>query len=226
MAQNFSEAALQAIQAAFELAKERNHPEVSENHLLFSFLSDPEGYFVTLLEELKTTPASLIQKVEEALSHAPVYAQGGGEPSPSTTFQERVRDAEAFAKEMKDAYISSDHFLLSYWKGGGEPFNTWKKGSKISLNDVKTTIAKIRGDRHMDSTTAESSMKSIEKYCKNLTSLAKQGKLDPVIGRDEEIRRTMQVLSRRTKNNPLLIGEPGVGKTAILEAVNAALSKS
>ncbi len=130
-----------------------------------------------------------------------------------------MQDAQKCAKELNDTYISSDHFLLSFWKGGGEPFESWKKESSIDLKQLKAAIEKLRGDRHMDSPTAENNMKSLEKYCKNLTDLAKSGKLDPVIGRDEEIRRTIQVLSRRTKNNPMLIGEPGVGKTAIAEGL-------
>jgi ATP-dependent Clp protease ATP-binding subunit ClpB len=219
MAQNFSEVAIKAIETAVSLAGEHKNPEIAENHLLLGFLSEPEGYFMTLLRELKAKPEKLMHLAEEAIEKLPTYAEGGGEPRPSLLFQERLRDAENFAKELKDTYVSSDHFLLSFWKGSGEPFSSWKKESGLSLNDLKAQIIKIRGDRHMDSPTAEASMKSIEKFCKNLTNLAKQGKLDPVIGRDEEIRRTIQVLSRRTKNNPLLIGEPGVGKTAIAEGL-------
>ena len=109
--------------------------------------------------------------------------------------------------------------LVSYWKSGAEPFAQWRHATKISVKELEDIIKEIRGDRHMDSPTAESSLKTLEKYCKNLTALAMSGKLDPVIGRDEEIRRTMQVLSRRTKNNPMLIGDPGVGKTAIAEGL-------
>lgn len=217
--ENFSDSVIKAIEAAFEVAKNRHNPEVSENHLLLGFLSDPEGYFNTLLRDLGLNPEALMHQVQTAIEQAPTYAGGGDQPRPSATFQARVYDATSFAKEWKDTYISSDHFLLAFWKGALEPFASWKTSSKVSLNELKTKIEKIRGERHMDSPTAEASMKSIEKFCKNLTALAKKGKLDPVIGRDEEIRRTIQVLSRRTKNNPLLIGEPGVGKTAIAEGL-------
>jgi len=216
---NLSDAVIKAIETAFKLAKEKNNPEVSENHLLLGFLSDPNGYFNTLLLDTGLSPEKLTIAVKEAVTKAPTYAQGGGEPRPSTSFHARLKEAEEFSKELNDSYLSSDHFLLAFWKGGGEPFSSWKKGSKISLKELESLIGKVRGERHMDSPTAEASMKSIEKYCKNLTSLAKKGKLDPVIGRDEEIRRTIQVLSRRTKNNPMLIGEPGVGKTAIAEGL-------
>ncbi|MFZ0564912.1 MAG: AAA family ATPase [Chlamydiales bacterium] len=217
--QNFSDTVQQIIQNAFQKAQANQNPEVSENHLLLCFLEDPEGYFCSILEEFKGNVEKLMKEVGEAVDHLPTYTGEGETPKPSNDFQSRVLDAQNFAKEFNDTYISSDHFLLSFWKGAKEPFNSWKKSTNISLGEVKAKIQKIRGDRHMDSPTAEGSMKSLEKFCKNLTQLAKQGKLDPVIGRDEEIRRTIQVLSRRTKNNPMLIGEPGVGKTAIAEGL-------
>jgi ATP-dependent Clp protease ATP-binding subunit ClpB len=184
-----------------------------------SFLEDPQGYFFSILEEQKSRPEQLIEEVTKALSHLPTFTEGGGEPRVARNLQSRISDAQNFAKEMNDRYISSDHFLLSFWKGGEEPFLSWKKQTGISLKQLQDLIQKMRGERHMDSPTAESSMKSLEKFCKNYTELARAGKLDPVIGRDEEIRRTIQVLSRRTKNNPMLIGEPGVGKTAIAEGL-------
>lgn len=217
--ENFSDAAQSAIQNAFQKAQQNNNPEVTENHLLLSFLEDPHGYFHTLLDETKGNTEQLAENLASSLSHLPKYTGCGEPPKPSRDFQARVMDSQKFASELGDSYISSDHFLLSYWKGGGEPFSSWKKQTGLSLQDLKSIINKVRGDRHMDSPTAEASMKSLEKYCKNYTALAKEGKLDPVIGRDEEIRRTIQVLSRRTKNNPMLIGEPGVGKTAIAEGL-------
>lgn len=217
--ENFSESTATALQNAFQMAQQRHNPEVTENHLLLAFLEDPEGYFTSLLEETKLDVTALSEKVSEAVDHLPTYTDSVQPPKPAQNFQNRVMEAQNFAKEFEDSYVSGDHFLLSYWKGGGEPFQGWKSRSKFSINDLKNLIKKIRGDRHMDSPTSEAAMKSLEKYCKNLTSLAKEGKLDPVIGRDEEIRRTIQVLSRRTKNNPMLIGEPGVGKTAIAEGL-------
>ncbi len=216
--QDFSEAAQAAIQSAFQTAQRKNHVEVTENHLLLAFLEEPEGYFHSLLEEIKTDPETLGRQVVDQIDRLPVYTEGG-DAKPSSNFQARVLDAQNFAQEFKDSYVSSDHFLLSFWKGAGEPFRSWKNRSNLSLQELIKTIKNRRKERHMDSPTAETNMKSLEKYCKNLTTLAKAGKLDPVIGRDEEIRRTIQVLSRRTKNNPLLIGEPGVGKTAIAEGL-------
>lgn len=216
---NFSEAVQNVIQNAFQIALNHRNPEVTENHLLLSFLEDPQGYFQSILDDLKCPTPDLMKMVAKAVESSPSFTENGAEPQVSRNLQNRILDAQQFAKEFQDTYLSSDHFLLSFWKGAAEPFDSWKKQTGLTLKELISVIQKIRGDRHMDSPTAESSMKSLEKYCKNYTSLARAGKLDPVIGRDEEIRRTIQVLSRRTKNNPMLIGEPGVGKTAIAEGL-------
>ena len=216
----FTESVTEALQTAFAEAQKRNHTEVTENHLLWVFLKDPQGYFNSILTSLETNSKTLLHEVEHHLEHLPTFSGTTAQPpSASRNLQSRIADAQNIAQSWKDSYTSSDHFLISYWKNGGEPFATWKKSTKLSLNQVEEQIKKIRGDRHMDSPGAESNLQVLEKYCKNLTELARQGKLDPVIGRDEEIRRTMQVLSRRTKNNPMLIGDPGVGKTAIAEGL-------
>jgi ATP-dependent Clp protease ATP-binding subunit ClpB len=219
MNQNFTEAVTTALQTAFSEAQIRNNTEVTENHLLWAFLQDKEGYFFSLLTNLGTQPQALLMEVERNLKRLPTYSGQGGQPSPARNLQNRIAEAQALAQQWKDTYTSSDHFLLAYWKNGGEPFSTWKKTTPLSAAEVEEEIKKIRGDRHIDSPGAESNLQALEKYCKNLTALAQAGKLDPVIGRDEEIRRTMQVLSRRTKNNPMLIGDPGVGKTAIAEGL-------
>lgn len=220
MAQNFTDSVTQALQEAFRIAQEQKNTEVTENHLLQAFLSDPNGFFFTFLLNNNSNPQALISKVSEDIKHLPtLLGESATPPPPSRTLSGRIADAQSIAEKWHDTYTSSDHFLLSYWKNGGEPFASWKNQTGISLKQIEDQIKKIRGDRHMDSPAAEASLQTLEKYCKNLTTLAKAGKLDPVIGRDEEIRRTMQVLSRRTKNNPMLIGEPGVGKTAIAEGL-------
>jgi len=220
MAQNFTDAAATAIQTAFDEARERKNSEVSENHLLYGFLSDQAGYFSSLLSGINADPKRLLEQVSRDLKKLPTYATETGQPpTPSTGLQNRIHEAEKIARQWKDSYTGSDHFLLSYWKSAEEPFSAWKKKLPITYQQLEEMVKKVRGDRHMDSPAAESSFQTLEKYCKNLTLLAKEGKLDPVIGRDEEIRRTMQVLSRRTKNNPMLIGDPGVGKTAIAEGL-------
>lgn len=219
MEQNFTDAVTNALQQAFTDAQQRRNTEVTENHLLSGFLEEPQGYFNSVLSGLKADPQALFDQVQAALEKAPTYSGSPQPPSAGRSLQSRIADAQGIAKSQKDSYVSSDHFLLSYWEHGGEPFSSWKRATRISQKDLEAQIKKIRGDRHMDSPAAEAGLQTLEKYCKNLTALAKQGKLDPVIGRDEEIRRTMQVLSRRTKNNPMLIGDPGVGKTAIAEGL-------
>ncbi|KAF3363184.1 Chaperone protein ClpB [Chlamydiales bacterium STE3] len=220
MAQNFTESVQNAIQEAFRNAQDRKNTEVTENHLLLAFLSDPQGYFISVLSNLRVNVEKLQSDLEQNLRHLPTYSGSGQEPpSASRSLASRIADAESIARKWNDTYTSSDHFLLSYWRNGGDPIASWKKQTAISDQVLEDQIKRIRGDRHMDSPNAEAGLQALEKFTKNLTQLAKAGKLDPVIGRDEEIQRTMQVLSRRTKNNPMLIGEPGVGKTAIAEGL-------
>ena len=219
MTQNFTDAATQALQQAFTEAQKRNHTEVTENHLLFAFLENPDAYFQSVLSSLGTHPEQLIQDVIANLNQKATYSGEKKPPQASSDLQSRLSDAQTIAQKMNDSYVSSDHFLLSFWEHGGDPFAKWKNKSQISSKDLEEKVKEVRGGRHIDSPGAESSLQALEKFCKNLTKLAKEGKLDPVIGREEEIRRTIQVLSRRTKNNPLLIGEPGVGKTAIAEGL-------
>ncbi|GAB4225502.1 MAG: AAA family ATPase [Chlamydiales bacterium] len=219
MAQNFTDSVSDAIQRSFAIAQSQQHTEVTENHLLLAFFEDPEGYFATLFSNLGAPIPTLMESIGEHLKRVPKFTESGQSPSTSRNLQARVNDAQNIAKEWGDTYVSSDHFAIAYWKNAGSPFAEWKKTINLSLKDLESMIKKIRGGRSMDSSSAEASLQALEKYCKNLTGLAKEGKLDPVIGRDEEIRRTIQVLSRRTKNNPMLIGDPGVGKTAIAEGL-------
>jgi ATP-dependent Clp protease ATP-binding subunit ClpB len=217
---NFTDSVAQCLQTAFAHAQEHHNTEVTENHLLLAFLQDTEGYFNSLLRSLETNPLNLVGQVESNLSKLPTYSGSQTQqPVAARSLQNRISEAQSIAKKWGDEYISSDHFLVAYWKNAGEPFHAWKQATGITLEQVEEQIKNIRGDRHMDSPAAEAGLQTLEKYCKNLTKLAAEGKLDPVIGRDEEIRRTIQVLSRRTKNNPLLIGDPGVGKTAIAEGL-------
>jgi ATP-dependent Clp protease ATP-binding subunit ClpB len=219
MAPQFTESVRDALERAFNFAQEHNQTEVSDNHLLHAFFEDAQGYFWTLSSSLNLNPQSLIPQLETALKQLPTFSGGVQAPSISSSLQNRIAEAQVIAKKWNDTYISSDHFFYVFWQSAGEPFATWKKSAHLTLKEVEARIKQIRGTTQMDSPTAEASLQALDKYCKNLTHLAKAGKLDPVIGRDEEIRRTMQVLSRRTKNNPLLIGEPGVGKTAIAEGL-------
>ena len=219
MTQNFTDAVAEALSNAFALAQEKHHTEVHEAHLLHALLQDEDGCFCSLMKALKLPRESLFSTVDAFLETLPTYSTTGQSPTASRGLQNRLHEAQSLAKEWNDSFVSADHLLYVFWKNGGEPFAKWKSSYKLTLNDIEKEIKKIRGERHMDSPTAESGLHALEKYCRNLTELASKGKLDPVIGRDDEIRRTIQVLSRRTKNNPLLIGDPGVGKTAIAEGL-------
>ncbi|HEY2811526.1 MAG TPA: AAA family ATPase [Rhabdochlamydiaceae bacterium] len=215
----FTDSVREAFERAFTHAQEKRHTEVSEKHLLLAFFQDPQGYFSTLTASLGLNTQELIAALEAHLKRAAVFSATPQAPSLSSQLQQKISQAQEIAKKWQDTYLGSDHFFYAFWQAATEPFAAWKKKHPLSLADLEAHLKKIRGNTSMDSPTAEATLHTLEKYCKNLTSLAKEGKLDPVIGRDEEIRRTMQVLSRRTKNNPLLIGEPGVGKTAIAEGL-------
>lgn len=219
MAPQFTEAVTQALQEAFANAEKHSHTQLTENHLIYTLFSDPQGYCALFASSLNLPLPQLLLPLQDYLRHLPTFSGTGGNPTPSPQLQERIAEAERTATTWGDSYIGTDHLLLTFWLHAGEPFASWKKGAPLSYQEIEKKIQQIRGDVRMDSPTAETALHALDKYCKNLTTLAKEGKLDPVIGRDEEIRRTMQVLSRRTKNNPLLIGEPGVGKTAIAEGL-------
>lgn len=212
-----TEAVSAALQSAIEEAQANRLTEVSEFQLLKALFKDPQGYFSTFATANQLSREELLEKLDTAIKKLPTYAGSPQQPAISSTVQTLFQEAQAIGKKWNDSYIASDHLLLAFWHKGKEPFASWK--NKISVSEVERKIKEIRGTMHIDSPTAEQALQTLDKYCKNLTALAREGKLDPVIGRDEEILRTMQVLSRRTKNNPLLIGEPGVGKTAVAEGL-------
>lgn len=216
----FTEPVALVIEKAMEIAREQKHTQLTEFHLLLAFFEDSEGYFQTFAKKHNLPIQELISALEKKLSLLATFSGQAEEPAPSSDLQSQIQLANQTAKKWQDSYIGSDHFLLAFWQKASDPFKSWKERSGLSDQEIEKEILSIRGGTKMDSPSSEASMQALEKYCKNLTDLAKEGKLDPVIGRDEEIRRTMQVLARRTKNNPLLIGDPGVGKTAIAEGLS------
>lgn len=219
MTPQFTETVTEALSQAVRLAEESKHTEVTENHLLIALIQNPQGYFRTFLNGLKLNAVQLVKELEAFLKKVATFESKAQQPALSRSLQMLLSEAQRCAKEWNDTYIATDHLIKAFWQSGGEPFASWKKSAPFSLKEIEKRLKDIRGDTPMDSPTAEAGLQTLEKYCKDLTQLAKEGKLDPVIGRDEEIRRAMQVLSRRTKNNPLLIGDPGVGKTAIAEGL-------
>lgn len=217
--EKFSDAVSEALEKAFELAKNSKHSYVTENHLLKSLLQNPGSLFCLVVKDVHGNLGLLTSAVDDALRREPTVVEGTAVASPSPSLQQLLLNAHQEARSMGDEYLSGDHLLLAFWRSTKEPFASWRKTVKTTSEALKELITKLRQGSRMDSPSAEENLKGLEKYCKNLTVLAREGKLDPVIGRDEEIRRTIQVLSRRTKNNPMLIGEPGVGKTAIAEGL-------
>jgi ATP-dependent Clp protease ATP-binding subunit ClpB len=218
MMENFSESVLKAIQKSFQLAKEKNQTEVQEEHFLKAFLEEGH-YFKTILSEFQLDTKSLLLDLDKKIDRFPTFTTPS-EPKMGFSFLSILKEAEEISKQFNDTYISSDHVLLAFWKKGSEPFKSFRINSGINEEKLIEKIKTLRGDKSMDSPTAEENLQVLDKFCKNYTKLAKEGKLDPVIGRDEEILRVIQVLLRRTKNNPMLLGEPGVGKTAIVEGLS------
>ncbi|MGE5708049.1 MAG: ATP-dependent chaperone ClpB [Bacteroidota bacterium] len=208
----------EAIQQAQELATEHGHQMVDVEHLLRALLDQPEGLVVPMISRLGADLHGLTGAVEEAIGRLPVVQGSGGlylSPALKQVFEGGWKEAT----RLKDEYLSTEHFLLAM--AGDEKGKVYPllKRFGITQERLYQVLALLRGNQRVTDENPEAKYQSLERYGRDLTRLAHQGKLDPVIGRDEEIRRVIQVLSRRTKNNPVLIGEPGVGKTAIVEGL-------
>jgi ATP-dependent Clp protease ATP-binding subunit ClpB len=208
-----------ALAEAQQQAVARNHQAIEPEHVLFTLLGDPEGIVFPLLHHVGANPAQLRSRVGESLDAVPkVFTQGVVEPRISAATGRLLDAAGNEAEALTDEYISSEHLLLAMLAADSA-------GARILLDagltrdGVLGALAEVRGRQRVTNQNPEDTFQSLEKYGRDLTEAARSGKLDPVIGRDEEVRRTIQVLSRRTKNNPVLIGEPGVGKTAIVEGL-------
>ncbi|MCC6229445.1 MAG: AAA family ATPase [Phycisphaerales bacterium] len=210
--------AQQALADAQGLAMQRSHPEVAGLHVLSALLSDRSGPAFSVVARAGSEPARVSQVVEAELSRLPTTSSGAG--STGRAVMDILTRAEGESKKIGDSYISSEHLLLAALEAPGsrEVLSTLGLDRK-KLEAAIRAIRSASGVQNVNDPNAESSFEALKKYAIDLTGKAQQGKLDPVIGRDEEIRRCMQVLSRRTKNNPVLIGEPGVGKTAIAEGL-------
>ena len=213
----FTEKAQEAVLESQRLAEEYSHSEIRPSHLLLALLKQEGGVVPQIAHHLSVNPDTLIHALETDLqSEAKVY--GGSQPGLSTAIRNLLRDAEKLADKMKDDYVSTEHLLLSLTSSGGKAANLLQSYG-LTRDTVLQALTRIRGSQRVTSQNPESTYEALLKYGRDLTDLARKGKLDPVIGRDNEIRRVVQVLSRRTKNNPVLIGDPGVGKTAIAEGL-------
>ena len=213
----FTIKAQEAVQAAVELAANRGNPQVTPVHLIQALLAEREGIVRPLLEKIGTDRGHLERIVEAELSHLPKVS-GGAQPQPDQELIKVFEAATTESHQMKDEFVSTDHLLLALAKVPSKAKNVLQLAA-IGEKELLAGLQSVRGQSRVTDQNPEEKFQALEKYGIDLTKRASQGKLDPVIGRDAEIRRVIQVLSRRTKNNPVLIGEPGVGKTAIAEGL-------
>ncbi|MGZ8519637.1 MAG: ATP-dependent chaperone ClpB [Candidatus Binatia bacterium] len=208
----------EALRDAQSLADKRNHQALDVEHLLFSLLGQKEGVVLSLLQKLSVPLTQLTDRLQKALDRLPQVTGASGQSYITPRLKKLIESAEAEAEALKDEYVSTEHLLLAMVQDSGETGKALKELG-ATRDKILNALVSIRGSQRITDPNPEGKYQSLEKYGRDLTDLARKGKLDPVIGRDDEIRRVIQVLSRRTKNNPVLIGEPGVGKTAIVEGL-------
>ncbi len=216
----FTTKAQEALQAAQNLAHERSHQELDGEHLLLALVQQSDSLIPLLLQKLGVAIPKLSSDLEQELSKR-VKVQGISSVDlfPSSVLKKALDSAAAEAAKLKDDYISTEHLLLGLLNEGGAALTKLFKAHGLKRDVVLKALAELRGNQRVTDQNPEDKFQALEKYGRDLTAAARSGKIDPVIGRDDEIRRVMQVLTRRTKNNPVLIGEPGVGKTAIAEGL-------
>ncbi|MGZ5439898.1 MAG: Clp protease N-terminal domain-containing protein, partial [Candidatus Aminicenantales bacterium] len=208
----------EAIQKAQGLAEEKGHQEIRPEHLLASFLAQDENIVNAILAKIGAPAAKIRADVEAALERLPKVS-GGGESTLSSALRQILDAARKEAEQLKDEYVSTEHLFLAMLKDGKNEASRILRANGVDEDAVLKALAAVRGSQRVTDPEPEGKYQVLEKYTRDLTALACQGKLDPVIGREDEIRRVIQVLSRRTKNNPVLIGEAGVGKTAVVEGL-------
>ena len=208
---------LAALQAAQQMAALRYHQEITSLHALLALAKEPEGLLQTIFDDCGVDLGMLRSRLEQELAKIP-SVKGQDRLTMGMDMVRVLAKAQEYAKIMKDDYVSTEHLLLALATDGSEDVQSICRDFKLTKSNIQSSIKKNR-KQNVTSENPEEGYKSLEKYGRDLTAAARAGKLDPVIGRDEEIRRTIEILSRRTKNNPVLIGEPGVGKTAIVEGL-------
>ncbi|HEX8751838.1 MAG TPA: ATP-dependent chaperone ClpB [Solirubrobacterales bacterium] len=213
-ADRFTVKSQEAVAAAQQLATARRNPEMTPAHLLVALLVQEDGLVPAILQKLGVDLAAIGARAHEAIDALPTLSDTVAEPRMSASLAQTLRQAEKEMAAMGDEYISTEHLLLGLTESGSGVTNVLP-----GREELEKAIGEVRGPHKVTSPNPEDSVQALEKFGRDLTADAESGRLDPVIGRDEEIRRVIQVLSRRTKNNPVLIGEPGVGKTAIVEGL-------
>ncbi len=210
----------EAIQGAHNLAQNNGNPEIQPEHLTKAVLEQPEGVVVPVLQKMGVEPSAVLSQTNQLIEKLPkVSGSGAGQIYPSQDFKKILDEAFKIASNMQDDYVSQEHLFMAILALGSLAITKTLNQLGIKSDDFLKALTTIRGNQRVTDPYPEDKYQALEKYARNLTDAARQGKIDPIIGRDEEIRRIIQVLSRRTKNNPILIGEPGVGKTAIVEGL-------
>ncbi len=215
----YTQKAQEALLEAQHLAQEYNHPQIEPEHLLKALITQEGGVVPSILRRIGVDPQLVLQDVENTLARKPRAYGAAAQVGMSQALVKILQEAENIASSMKDEYVSTEHLLLAMAQPQAGPIQQLLARHGIDYNAIIQALASIRGSQRVTSPTPEAQYEALAKYGRDLTELARKGKLDPVIGRDREIRRVMQILQRRTKNNPVLIGDPGVGKTAIVEGL-------
>ncbi|HMC28581.1 MAG TPA: ATP-dependent chaperone ClpB, partial [Verrucomicrobiae bacterium] len=216
--ERFTVKAQEALQSAQATAQQYSHQEIDGEHLMLALIDQPEGLIQPLLQKLGIPISGVRSDVERELARR-AKVQGSTDTFLGNTLKRALDAAQAEAGKLKDDYTSTEHLLLALLTNGGSSLKKIFQAHSLKYDAVLKALAELRGNQRVTDQNPEDKFQALEKYGRDLTALARSGKIDPVIGRDDEIRRVMQVLTRRTKNNPVLIGEPGVGKTAIAEGL-------
>ncbi len=219
----FTERAQDATSRALEILQRYEHTQIDTEHITLALLEQPDGVIPQILKELAVDTGQIIQKLDEDLRASPrtsgVYGGGAGQIFITPRVKRIIDNAQEEARRLNDEYISTEHIFLAILSDRNTPSSRFLRDAGVTRERVMEVILRIRGGQRVTDPQAETRYRTLEKYGRDLTRMAMEGKLDPVIGRDQEILRLIQILSRRTKNNPVLIGEAGVGKTAIVEGL-------
>ncbi len=214
MEEKFTQKSMEAISEAHHFAIRYKSSDMKVEHLLLALIGQMNGLIPNILKKMGISTVDLTSRLEERLNRMPKVEGGNSEPRPNSELNKVLVGAEDYMKKFKDSYISTEHLFLASYDN-----NSFLRENGVVKSQFENVLSDMRGNRTVNNQNPENSYEALEKYGKDLVELARKGKIDPIIGRDTEIRRAIQILSRRNKNNPILIGEPGVGKTAIAEGI-------
>jgi ATP-dependent Clp protease ATP-binding subunit ClpB len=215
----FTNQSKKIINSAFDVAVQYNHQQIEDGHILYSLINQEDGLTLRLLKYMNVDISSVASSTFAELQKYPKVSGTNQQPYLSRTANQVLLHSEELKKQFKDDFVSVEHIFLALFDKANQPIKQLLQHANITKDGFLEALKKVRGNQQVKSDNPENTYEALSRYGRNLVEMAKQGKIDPVIGRDEEIRRTIRILSRRTKNNPVLIGEPGVGKTAIVEGL-------